>query len=29
MYNTIYKKAIYDITMTDWLKKKTTKKDYK
>ena len=25
MYNTIYKKAIYDITMTDWLQKK----DYK
>ena len=22
MYNTIYKKAIYDITVTDWLQKK-------
>ena len=29
MYNTIYKKAIYDITMTDWLQKRLQKKDYK
>ena len=26
IYNTIYKKTKYDITMTDWLQKKTTKK---
>ena len=26
MYNTIYKKAIYDITMTDWLQKRLQKK---
>ena len=35
MYNTIYKKAIYDITMTNWLQKRlqidyknTTEKEY-
>ena len=27
MYNTIYKKAIYDITMTGWLQKRLQKKD--
>ena len=26
MYNTIYKKAIYNITMTDWLQKRLQKK---